>query len=140
MEFHPGKCNLLRITNKISPINFTYNIHNVPLSQVDSAKYLGVLIDSKLNWKKQYSYVINSCRQTLCFIERNLPKASAKVMETCYKTLVRPKLEYAGAVWDPHHQIHIQSLEKIQKAAARYVTGNYQMETGNSQKNLESLG
>ena len=140
MEFHPGKCNLLRITNKISPINFTYNIHNVPLSQVDSAKYLGVLIDSKLNWKKQYSYVINSCRQTLCFIKRNLPKASAKVKETCYKTLVRPKLEYAGAVWDPHHQIHIQSLEKIQKAAARYVTGNYQMETGNSQKNLESLG
>jgi len=49
-------------------------------------------------------------------------------------------LSALSAVWEPHHQIHIQSLEKIQKAAARYVTGNYQMETGNSQKNLESLG
>ena len=52
MEFHPGKCNLLRITNKSTPVKFTYNIHDTPLSQVDSAKYLGVLIDSKLNWKK----------------------------------------------------------------------------------------
>ena len=140
MEFHPGKCHLLQISNKKSPINFTYKIHNTPLSKVDSAKYLGIIIDSKLNWKKQYSSMILACKQTLSFIRRNLPKASANVKEICYKTLIRPKLEYACPVWDPHHKIHIENIEKVQKAAARFVTGNYKMETGNTLKNLNILG
>ena len=140
MEFHPGKCNLLQITNKRCPIDFSYNIHNTVLTKVDSAKYLGVIIDSKLNWKKQYSHLIKSCKQTLSFIRRNLPKASKHVKEMCYKTLVRPKIEYACPVWDPHHQVHIDSIEKVQKAAARYVTGNYTMESGNTNVNLRSLG
>jgi len=40
----------------------------------------------------------------------------------------------------PHHRLHIENLEKIQKAAARYVTGNYVMESGNSAANLKTLG
>ena len=112
MEFHPGKCYLLQISNKKNPVNFVYNIHNTDLTKVDSAKYLGVIIDSKLNWKKQYSSLISSCKQTLSFIRRNLPKAPSKVKDQCYKSLVRPKLEYACPVWDPHHKIHINNIEK----------------------------
>ena len=44
---------------------------------------------------------------------------------------------YASAAWDPHHQNHIQNLEKIQKRAARYVTDNYTMKNGNSKFNLD---
>ena len=140
MEFHPGKCYLLQISNKKNPVNFVYNIHNTALTKVDSAKYLGVIIDSKLNWKKQYSSLISSCKQTLSFIRRNLPKAPSKVKEQCYKSLVRPKLEYACPVWDPHHKIHINNIEKVQRAAARFVTGNYRMESGNTLINLKNLG
>ena len=45
MEFHPGKCHLLQITNKNSPIHFNYKIHNTLLTKVDCAKYLGIIID-----------------------------------------------------------------------------------------------
>ena len=140
MEFHPGKCYLLQISNKKNPVNFVYNIHDTALTKVDSAKYLGVIIDSKLNWKKQYSSLITSCKQSLSFIRRNLPKAPSKIKEQCYKTLVRPKLEYACPVWDPHHKIHIDNIEKVQRAAARFVTGNYRMESGNTLINLKNLG
>ena len=140
MEFHPGKCNLLRITNKLQPINFTYKIHNTPLLETDSAKYLGVVVDNKLNWKKQYSSLIKNCKGTLSFIKRNLPKVSKHIKVNCYKTLIRPKAEYACAVWDPHHKKYINDIEKIQKSAARYVTGNYIMESGNTEINLNSLG
>ena len=140
MEFHPGKCYLLQISSKKNPVNFVYNTHNTALTKVDSAKYLGVIIDSKLNWKKQYSSLISSCKQTLSFIRRNLPKAPSKIKEQCYKTLVRPKLEYACPVWDPHHKIHIDNTEKVQRASARFVTGNYRMESGNTLINLKNLG
>jgi hypothetical protein len=36
-----------------------------------------------------------------------------------------PPLEYAGTVGDPHHQVHIRSLERVQRRAARFVSGNF---------------
>ena len=41
-------------------------------------------------------------------------------------------LEYAGCVWDPHKQTHIDRLEKIQKRAARFITGNHKFAQGNT--------
>ena len=79
------------------------------------------------------------CNSTLSFLKRNLSNSPQFVKEKCYTSLVRPKLEYACAVWDPHHQNHIDDLEKVQKRAARFVTNNYKMETGNSQLNLDNL-
>ena len=140
MEFHPGKCQLLRITNKKSPITSPYFIHNIPISETDSAKYLGIIIDSNLNWRQQYASMIKKCNSTLAFIKRNLNKAPKNVKEKCYTSLVRPQIEYGSPVWDPHHQIHKENIEKVQKRAARFVTGNYKMESGNSRKNLENLG
>ena len=49
--------------------------------------------------------------------------------ETTYKTLVRPKLQYACSAWDPHHQKDKAALERIQRKAARFVTGNYDRTT-----------
>jgi hypothetical protein len=42
MEFHPSKCQLLRITNKRKPFARDYDIHGHKLEEVESAKYLGV--------------------------------------------------------------------------------------------------
>ena len=139
MEFHPGKCQLLRITNKIEPIKSTYFILNTPVSETDSAKYLGVVIDTKLKWTKQYTNLIKKCNCTLAFLKRNLSNSPRFVKKQCYTSLIRPKLEYACAVWDPHCSTHIENLEKVQKRAARFVTGNYKMESGAHRFNLDLL-
>ena len=40
----------------------------------------------------------------------------------------------------PHnHKNHILEIKKVQKRAARFVTGNYKMETGNTSLNLDIL-
>ena len=70
------------------------------------------------------------CNCTLAFLKRNLSNSPSFVKKQCYTSLIRPKLEYACAVWDPHCSTHIESLEKVQKRAARFVTGNYKMESG----------
>ena len=49
----------------------------------------------------------------------------SKVRETAYNTLVRPQLEYAAPVWDPHTKEKILQLEKVQRRAARWTTSNY---------------
>ena len=47
---------------------------------------------------------------------------SLKTREKLYNTLVRPHLEYAAFVWDPHVTKQKQTIEKVQRRAARWVT------------------
>ena len=42
-----------------------------------------------------------------------------------YDTFVRPTLEYASTVWDPHTARNINAIEMVQRRAARFTTGNY---------------
>ena len=45
--------------------------------------------------------------------------------ETAYNTLVRPQLEYASPVLDPHQKEKILQLEKVQRRAARWTTSSF---------------
>ena len=139
MEFHPDKCQVLRITNKKKPILSGYTIHNSLLTLVNSAKYLGVTIDNRLNWGAHCNAVCNKANSTLAFLQRNLQGCPKSVKEKCVNTFVRPTLEYGCSVWDPHFSNQIENLEKIQKRAARFVTSNYTLIEGNTRKNMTSL-
>ena len=74
------------------------------------------------------------------FLRRNLSPCPQDVKETAYKGLVRPILEYASPVWDPHGIVVQEELENVQNSAARFVTGNYNFETGSMTSILEQLG
>ena len=43
---------------------------------------------------------------------------------------MRPVLDYGSSVWDPSCVVLQEELESVQKRAARFVTGNYNYETG----------
>ena len=141
MEFHPNKCQMIRLTNKTDHIVFfKYNIHNVILQEFDSAKYLGVTIDNHLNWKSQCNNVSKKSSFMLSFLERNFSRCPPKVKENLFNALVRPLLEYGCCVWDPYKDNQIDRLEMINKRAARFITGNYKMVHGNTDRNMKSLG
>ena len=47
MHFHPDKCNILSITQKKKPVQYTYKLHNHILAKVESATYLGITLQNK---------------------------------------------------------------------------------------------
>ena len=56
-----------------------------------------------------------------------------------YFALVRPILEYACIVWDPHTSSDIQRVEMVQRRAARFVSNNYKKSEGTVTNLLDKL-
>ena len=73
---------------------------------------------------------LHKANRTLGFLRRNLYSCPQEVKEAAYKGLVRPVLDYGSSVWDPPGVVLQEELESVQKRAARFVTGNYNYETG----------
>ena len=77
-----------------------------------------------------YASCFTKANRTLGFLRRNLYSCPQEVKEVAYKGLVRPVLDYGYSVWDPPGVVLQEELESVQKHAARFVTGNYNYETG----------
>lgn len=103
----------------------TYHLNNVPLDSVLSYKYLGVHITNNLSWATHVEYVINNANRMLGYLRRNFSKAPSSLKLVLYKSLIRPKLEYASAIWDPSHANLITSLQLVQNNSARFILSNY---------------
>lgn len=125
MEFHPHKCQVLHITNKTKPLKHLYNIHGHILEEVESAKYLGVNIHQKLSWNTHINQVAKKANNTRAFLQRNIQQCPRKTKELCYKTLIRPQMEYASIIWDPHTAAYTNNLEMVQRRSARFVMGDF---------------
>ena len=139
MQFNPSKCQALRITNKRKPIVRSYNIHGQTLVNTDTAKYLGIHIHKNLNWNHHISQVTKKANSTSAFLQRNIYPCPRKIKVLCYLTLLRPIMEYASIIWDPHTHANINRLEMVQRRYARFVFHDYQR-TSSVTEMLNKLG
>ena len=125
----------MQITRKrIKKINASYSLEGTVLDNVENIKYLGVTITNDLKWNTHVSNICTKANRALVFLRRNLSACPQDV-----KKSVRPVLEYGSSVWDPSSILFQEELEKVQKMAARFVTGNYIYETGSMTGILEQL-
>ena len=99
------------------------------LPSKDSWKYLGVIINSKLNRNEHFSDIAAKAQQVLGLIQRTLHAAPLKCKSIAYKALVRPWLEYASTAWSAHTDKNTRLLKKVEKNAARFIHQNYDWNT-----------
>ena len=127
MSFNPSKCNTIHIFHGKgkSPNPFNYKLHSQIIESVPSSKYLGVTISEKLTWSEHISNVTARAKQKVGFLRRNFKDCTQKTKAATFTTFVRPSLEYAACVWDPHLEKDKTPLEKVQRQAARYVFNSY---------------
>jgi hypothetical protein len=125
MKFHANKCHRLSIHHKSKPWSTEYTLGGSVLSEVKQHPYLGLELQSDGYWKHHIGTTIAKGGRALGLLRRNLRSAPQHLKATAYKTIVRPRLEYACTVWDPHLQNLTNSLEKVQRRAARFVCKNY---------------
>ena len=128
LNLNPAKCKYMIITRKrqaiLPPTPLT--VMGNTLDKVSSFKYLGVWITKDLSWSKHVSEVCIKAKKVIGLIYRQYYQHSnTDTLKQLYMSSVRPHLEYATAVWDPHLQKDINKLEKVQTFALRMCTKNW---------------
>ena len=122
MRFNAKKCYIMSINNKSSHF---YELDKHILQQVPENPYLGITISEDLKWTSHINKISRKANSTLGFLRRNLKHCTESCRKTAYLALIRSSLENSSVVWDPHLQKDIEKLEKIQRQAARFITGDY---------------
>lgn len=125
MTLNVNKCKSMSFTRSHNPRRFAYTINNLVLESTNTYKYLGVTVSNDLIWRTHVHNIISASNKTLGFLKRHLRNAPNHVRLLAYTSLVRPKLDYASAVWNPHQAYLIDALEAVQNRAARFIHSSY---------------
>lgn len=125
MSLNTTKCRQMTITHKKFPFQYAYQINNVELEVVNEFKYLGVTMTSNLTWNKHIQNITSSALRRLWLLRHRLQHCTSRTKTVAYTTLVRPLLEYADVVWDPHTKTDSAMLERVQKKALRFIHNAY---------------
>lgn len=108
------KSNVLYLGNKNPKHAYKLGAHN--LQDVGySCKDLGVYISSDLSWNIQCANTVSKASKVANLIHRCFISKNIDLKVRAFKTYVRPILEYATPVWNPHSKFNIESIEKIQR-------------------------
>ena len=85
-----------RTLKKATHSSLLFNNNNV--SQVNSQKHLGVILDAKLTFEEHLKNVFNKTNKTIGLLRKlsNLLQALAII----YKAFVRPHLDYGDVLYD----------------------------------------
>ena len=128
-----------RLTSKQNPVKSDYVLMGKVLDSVTHRRYLGVELSRNLDWGQHVNNKVMKANRSLGFLWRNLSSCPEGVKEAAYKALVRPHVEYASSVWDPHLKKHVKQIEGVQRRAARFVKNCYTREPGTVTNLLNEL-
>lgn len=115
----------MTFSKKTSTIDSSYVIGRDPLRKVSEFKYLGVILSEDLTFNHHIDMILNKAGKILSLVIRNLRAAPQLLKEAAYRALVRPHLEYASAVWDPHQKYLMDKIEGVQNRAVRFILNKY---------------
>ncbi len=102
-------------------------LSGVPVTIVSELKYLGIVLDRKMDMSLQAKSAAATGRKVLGALRRSCkPILSTKAFSQLYLSKVLPLLTYCISVAAPVHRGAFCSLEKVHRLAARIITNHWQ--------------
>ena len=90
-------------------------LNNILIDRVKYTKFLGVIIDEKLNWTHHISYIKNKISKGFGIILRARKFFTKSTLLKLYNSFVLPYLIYCVEIWGNASEIHILPIVTLQK-------------------------
>ena len=106
----------------------TANIHfqGTQVPNVNSTKYLGVIIDKNLSYKEHITHAINKAKKSMGILSKITRSSSLTITNKLllYRQVIRPTLLYASPVWAYSGLANITRLQTFQNITLRRLTNS----------------
>lgn len=111
--FHPPQ-------RKTQPVSL--KISDRPVEQMTYVKYLGLIIDCHLNWKKHAHEVSKKISRGIGILSKLRHFVTNDILTQLYYSLVYPFLTYGLIVWGNTYTTTLKPIVILQKKAVRIIT------------------
>jgi len=134
MDIHPKKTVVIHFG--FNNPRFEYGVSGVKISEVKSAKDLGIIVDESCKPSDHVSRVARKANGILAQLRRTLVSRDKDTVLRLYKVFVRPNIESAVSAWCPWERQDVDALEKVQRRATRLIPAIGNMDTTNVSKSV----
>ena len=115
-----------RITRKDS---ISLSCNGSPLTESESFKYLGVVIDQHLSFSNHIEHVVNKVSRKLGVFRRLRSSLTMVAAQRIYKTMIVPIFYYCDVAWHGCGKVNSGTLESLQHRAAKLIFPNSGLHT-----------
>lgn len=123
LSLNVAKTNFMIFGNKRFEENYMISINGMNINRVYVTKFLGVHIDSKLNWNEHISVIKTKVAKNVSIMNRVKHCLINSALYSLYCTLILPYLNYCCEIWGNTYKSRIHPLYIMQKRAIR-ICGN----------------
>ena len=99
-------------------------INNITLCQCHEMRYLGVILDSGLNFGKHIDMMCRKISRSIGIFYRLRQFVPSNVLLTLYYSLVYPLMIYCILIWGSTYDTHLNKLVLLQKRIIRLATNS----------------
>ena len=100
-----------------------FSIDIMHIEQVTEFNFLGLIIDSNLNWKAHLSAIVTKISRVIGLLRKLKNIFPKQVLHSIYNSLIMPHLNYSLLAWG----IKSHKIEQLQKRLSEYSTPNLQL-------------
>ena len=117
-----SKSNYIIFTNKKNKHNYTIKMDKNTLARTEDIKYLGVIIDHKLKWKKHVNHITKKTAKVSYILSKIRHFVDISTLKTLYYSLLHPHLNYCLTAWGAAPNSTLKPLIVFQKKVLRIMT------------------
>ena len=103
-------------------------IAKLEIIKVEQTKFLGVILDSRLNWKPHIDYICNKISKGIGILKRIRELVYTDTLMTVYNSLIKPHFTYCITVWGGSYISNINRVSLLHKKIIRILTRSIHLE------------
>ncbi len=114
---------------RMEPVEVSLSLNTTIIPQANTHKHLGVTFNDSLSWESHVDELISRASKRIGLLRRYRRHLAPLAIRHIYIVSIRPALEYASVAWSGLSATAAERLERVQRKAARLITGDFSRET-----------